>query len=42
MILLEDFRQALPVIRRSASMNEFNACLTFDRTKSVGLLSIYK
>jgi PIF1 helicase. len=42
MILLAgDFRQTLPVIRRSTPMDELNACLTFARTKSVGVASIY-
>ena len=40
MILLAgDFPQTLPVILLSAPMDELIACLTFDRTKSVGVAS---
>ena len=40
MILLAgDFRHTLPVIRWSTPMDELNACLAFDRTKSVGVAS---
>ena len=40
MILLAgDFRQTLSVIPWSMPMDELNACLTFDRTKPVGVAS---
>ena len=38
-LLAEDFPQTLPVIPRLTPVNEPNACLTFDRTKSVGVAS---
>ena len=40
MILLAgDFHQTLPVIPRSMPVEELNVCLSFDRTKSVGVAS---
>ena len=40
-LLAEDFRQTLPVIPRSTPVDALDACLTFDRTKSVGVPSVY-
>jgi PIF1 helicase. len=40
MILLAgNFHQTLPVIPRSTSVEELNACLSFDRTKPVRVAS---
>ena len=39
MIFLAGDFQPLPVIPRSTPVDEINVCLTFDRTKSVGVAS---
>ena len=39
-LLARDLHQTLPVIPGSMPVDELNTCLTFDRTKSVGVTSL--